>query len=69
MRSVAAACAAMPASLTQTKNEPGASASSASSAVQSGAVEPGTADAEPGADDDAPSVEHVPVKKKGSRKR
>lgn len=45
----------------------------------SGAVEPGTADVEPGlgtpaADDaepgaEAPHVEHVPIKKKGSRKR
>ena len=33
-----------------------------------GSVEPGTASAEPGATD-APVVEHVPIKKKGSRKR
>jgi ribonuclease E len=33
-----------------------------------GTVEPGTADAEPGPDDH-PHVEHVPIKKKGSRKR
>ncbi len=32
----------------------------------SGMVEPGTADTDPGA---TPSVEHVPVKRKGSRKR
>ncbi|MDI6910235.1 ribonuclease E/G [Nocardioides sp.] len=31
-----------------------------------GTVEPGTADAEPG---EAPVIEHVPIKKKGSRKR
>ena len=39
---------------------------------QDGAVEPGTADAEPGAEptgEDHPHVEHVPVKKKGPRKR
>jgi ribonuclease E len=45
-----------------------------------GAVEPGTADTEPSlssadgqgpadGSEDAPVVEHVPVKKKGSRKR
>ena len=31
-----------------------------------GAVEPGTADAESG---EVPVIEHVPIKKKGSRKR
>ncbi len=38
---------------------------------ESGLVEPGTADVETGAEEaaDAASVEHVPVKKKGSRKR
>ena len=35
---------------------------------ESGSVEPGTADADPGGSD-APVVEHVPIKKKGSRKR
>ena len=40
-----------------------------------GSVEPGTATAEPGADaeashaEDSHPVEHVPIKKKGSRKR
>ncbi|MFC7495923.1 MULTISPECIES: Rne/Rng family ribonuclease [unclassified Nocardioides] len=36
-----------------------------------GAVEPGTSDAEPGAstEEEPPHVEHVPIKKKGSRKR
>ncbi|EON24806.1 ribonuclease G [Nocardioides sp. CF8] len=41
---------------------------------QTGIVEPGTADLEPGNDhdgehDEAPHVEHVPIKKKGTRKR
>jgi ribonuclease E len=39
---------------------------------ETGLVEPGTADVEPGlesADQPAPEIEHVPVKKKGSRKR
>ncbi len=44
----------------------------AGTAPEFGAVEPGTVTLEPGATDaaaDAPMVEHVPIKKKGSRKR
>ncbi|WP_310526803.1 Rne/Rng family ribonuclease [Nocardioides sp.] len=37
---------------------------------QTGIEEPGTADVEPGVDpDDAPHIEHVPIKKRGTRKR
>jgi ribonuclease E len=38
------------------------------SPVTTGVVEPGTAEAEAGAPE-APQVEHVPIKKRGSRKR
>ncbi len=41
--------------------------SGAGTVPETGVVEPGTVDMEPGAD--APVVEHVPIKKKGSRKR
>ena len=44
----------------------------AGTAPESGVVEPGTVCVEPGSTDeagDAPLVEHVPIKKKGSRKR
>ncbi|MGZ4445841.1 MAG: Rne/Rng family ribonuclease [Nocardioides sp.] len=37
--------------------------------AQHGLVEPGAASTEPGADSDAHPVEHVPIKKKGQRKR
>lgn len=45
---------------------PGVLSGAAGTVPESGVVEPGTADSEPG---DAPVVEHVPVKKRGSRKR
>ena len=50
----------------------GAGAVNAESPPDSGLVEPGTAGVEPGAAEsasDAPVVEHVPIKKKGARKR
>ncbi len=49
-----------------------ASTSGAGTVPETGAVEPGTAGLEPGAEGggaEASSVEHVPIKKKGSRKR
>ncbi|GAA1444867.1 hypothetical protein GCM10009641_64800 [Mycobacterium cookii] len=45
---------------------PGVLSGAAGTVPDTGVVEPGTADSEPV---DAPVVEHVPVKKKGSRKR
>jgi ribonuclease E len=61
---------------------PAVSGSGAGTVPESGVVEPGTVDAEPGvgtplaeaaapteAHTEAPTVEHVPIKKKGSRKR
>ena len=37
--------------------------------ADTGQVEPGTVDAEPGTSASVTTVEHVPIKKKGSRKR
>jgi len=37
--------------------------------AETGQVEPGTVDAEPGTGASVTTVEHVPIKKKGSRKR
>ena len=52
--------------VTEPVTVPGVLSGAAGTVPESGAVEPGTADSEPG---DAPVVEHVPVKKRGSRKR
>ncbi len=48
------------------EGDPGVLSGAAGTVPGTGVVEPGTADSEPG---EAPVVEHVPIKKKGSRKR
>ncbi|MGZ4497771.1 MAG: ribonuclease E/G, partial [Nocardioides sp.] len=48
---------------------PPATSGSVGEPAQHGLVEPGAASTEPGADSDAHPVEHVPIKKKGQRKR
>ena len=48
--------------------EPGATGQ-VGAIADTGHVEPGTVDAEPGTGASLTAVEHVPIKKKGSRKR